>query len=286
MSENKENQEVTAGGNKLKLDDETLHNLLYVENKMQKEISEIYGISQSTVSKMVCKARQLHPEDFPRKVFKRNPAPDKNTLKQLYINEKKSYRKIAKIYNVSATQVMYWVREANLPVNRGKYPDDDTLHRLLYEDRKSIEEIAKKYEAEIRTVYFWISQARKRNPKDFPYRYEKPPDALTLNKLYIDESKTTAEIGKLYNVRAQTVLRWLRDASKEYPDLLPYKPRRKNKISVETLKSLYIDQNLEAREIAEIYGVVTDTVKNWIYKARIEHPEINLYKRHQESNNS
>lgn len=284
MSENQ--KERAAVSKRSRPDDETLHRLFCEEGKTQEEISDMYNVAISTVRLWICNARKRNPKLFPCKYASvKKTAPDIDTLKRLYSDEGKSYREIAKIYDVSRTLAMQWIHDANnqgarISTNKHQIPNDETLHRLAYDEGKSTPEIAEIYNVSCQTVVRWIMQARKRNPEVFPKRQCKDINALTIKRLFIDEEKTAQEIAEMYSVKKQSVYRWLGSARKKNPEMFPYKIQHPTcKISVETLKSLYIDQNLTAKEIAEIYNVTPPTVVHLLKLAQEKHPEINLRKR-------
>lgn len=81
-------------------DKETLYELYAKERKSQKEIGEMYGVSQSAVYRWLKKYE-----------IKRPPLIDKNTLYTLYVIDKLSASKIGKLYKVDHKIICKYLKD-------------------------------------------------------------------------------------------------------------------------------------------------------------------------------
>jgi hypothetical protein len=90
----------------------------------------------------------------------------------------------------------------------------------------------------------------------------KPIPQNDLKQLYVIEHKSSVQIGKIYNVGADTVLRQLRLLG--FNNFIREAGEQKIIIDRDILFNLYVTQRLSAPEIAIKYSCSNSTISNWI----------------------
>jgi transposase len=83
------------------------------------------------------------------------------------------------------------------------------------------------------------------------------PDSDRLRHLYVDERRTVAEVADVLGVARGTAHNWLRAANIE---LRPSPSKRRNDISDDQVRELYVTKQLSAPDIARRLGRGTSTV--------------------------
>lgn len=90
--------------------DDTLYHLLYEKHKNSTEIAKMYNVKKTTVDRWITKAKRKNPDKFvSRRGWHKSRKFDYNSLKQLYIDEGKTAREIAELYNTSTEIVNSWI---------------------------------------------------------------------------------------------------------------------------------------------------------------------------------
>jgi transposase len=82
-------------------------------------------------------------------------------------------------------------------------------------------------------------------------------DPERLRRLYIDERRTVGEVAEVLGVARSTAHNWLRAAG---IDLRPSPSKRRDDISDDRLRELYVGDQLSAPDIAQQFGCATTTV--------------------------
>ena len=95
------------------------------------------------------------------------------------------------------------------------------------------------------------------------------PGADTLRQLYIEEGRTAEGIAALYGVTGWTARRWLSEAGIRRKTPEYYTAQEKEK---ETIRRLYVDEGLSARELAEAMGISKDKAVAKLYRYGIKKP--------------
>ena len=164
--------------------------------------------------------------------------------------------------------------EAN-PAERVYMPwrDPDRLRKKYCDEEKSIFEIGDEWDCHYETVRRWLDnhdiETRETGGDNYdgPYR-----DPELLRRLYWDEEKTCSEVAEELDCSTVSVERWLRrngietrDGSRGggSPKDAPWRDE-------ETLRELYVDQELPMREVGEKLGCAISTVRSNLEKHGIE----------------
>lgn len=79
---------------------------------------------------------------------------------------------------------------------------------------------------------------------------------------------TSNLLGVVVQSRARV---WIHCAKRKHPEMFPDKSvRLAKKLDDEKLYRLYIEEDKNTNEIAEIYNVSSKTIRNWLHKCGIE----------------
>jgi len=203
----------------------------------------------------------------------------KRILEDYYINQKLSIRQIARKFNVNYSTIHQWLIKFNIP-RREKPPEKihipkEELIKLYVKEGKSASEIARIYNVAHTTILdklrkFGIEPRNDKKLKDIPNLKEK------LTELYINQGKTMEAIAKEFGVTKEAIYRWIKKfgLKKEIPAVKIEKDNRKlREIPKEELKQiltdLYLNKGLSLSQIAEIYGVTKQNIRNWLLKLGI-----------------
>jgi hypothetical protein len=90
------------------------------------------------------------------------------------------------------------------------------------------------------------------------------PLRAVLEREYVIEQRTEAEMARLHGVGVTTVSRWLRAAA------IPRRWPRGERPAPETLRQLYIDERMSLAAIGEHFGVALQTVRRWLIDGGVE----------------
>lgn len=98
-----------------------------------------------------------------------------------------------------------------MPKTKPKYQDEEWLREQYLKRHKSMKEIAKECDVSPSTIYKWLRRGNieTRTPSEAHNNGEKYKNKQWLEEKYLEEKKTTKEIGKLCDVTFPTILRWL-----------------------------------------------------------------------------
>ena len=197
-------------------------------------------------------------------------------LHQWYVCEGLSASKIARSTDTSSSGITAALHRAGIPVRHGTelteaMVADEMLRRLYVDERRSDEQIAGRY-----GVAAWAVRRRRRaagifRPPGTPPWTRSIPDRVELERLYVTERRTMAEIATHYAVPHPTVRRWLTRLGIERrttqhdttpdPDRPPIDPGE--------LRHAYVEDGLTATEIAADLGVSKNIVLEALHAHRI-----------------
>ena len=132
-----------------------------------------YSLSEyrDAITKFLCNRCACIKKGEERKI----PSPKKEYLVEQYLNKRVSVKDLKDIHGVTAKVVKRWLVEADIPIR-----NNSEAQTGLQVGEKN---------------YAWI----------------KPLEIEQLEKLYINDKKSAAQIGKIFGCSDGTVLRWLRD---------------------------------------------------------------------------
>lgn len=211
---------------------DVLKQLYSTEGKTYKEISQMYGVSITTVANWM---RDAEKQGIIKYKKDSRSHVDDDTLYRLLYEDNKTVKEISIAYNVSQSTASRWITNAKNKApekfyNRSqkpKEPDVATLKKLYIEENKTAKEIATMYDVTTSRVYQWISEARQKYPEMVAFKKEKniPLDAEIFKQLYIEQNLSVTQISKIYNINYNTIFSWLIKARKEHPEINLYKRR-------------------------------------------------------------
>ncbi|MDD2666431.1 MAG: hypothetical protein PHD13_06430 [Methanocellales archaeon] len=209
-------------------------------------------------------------------------------LRREYIDNKKSAIKMGAILGVGSSTIRNWLKEAGIK-RRGlsearfahfdkevEKPSDEQLRKWYVDEKKSTPEIGKILGVNGSTIVDWLKEAgiKRRDQRDARFlsvgKEIIKPSNDQLRRWYIDEGKSTYEIGKDLGVNWATALNWLKEAGipirHDYYEMHGYDFE---KPSTDQLRKWYVADKKSTMEVAEIVGVSFGTVSNWLKEANI-----------------
>lgn len=197
-------------------------------------------------------------------------------LHQWYVAEGLSASEIARRTNTSSSGITAALHRAGIPIRHGTelteaMLDDDTLWRLYVDQRRSDDDIAGRY-----GVAAWAVRRRRRaaqifRPPGTPPWTRAIPDRVALERLYVTERRTMAEIATHHEVTQPTVRRWLTRLGIErrtaQHDTTP-DPNR-DPIHPDELRQAYVEEGRTAAEIAADFGVSKNIILEALHAHRV-----------------
>lgn len=223
-------------------------------------------------------------------------------LRKEYIENERPPSHIAVDLRVGKNSITYWMDKFGIPTRThseaqtiAKLPENfksaelqraeskirepiDVFLRREYEDnQRPATEIATEVGVHHATVYTWLrnhdipirekseAQSLAKLPPGF-----KKPTKRQIERWYVDQGKSSSQIGEDLGVTETTVLRIMEDYSIARRDFSECQLNRGvRKPSKSQLRQWYIDERRSANEIAEEVGVTNTTVLGWLKKHRI-----------------
>lgn len=215
----------------IKPDRETLQSLYEVKRLSQKQIAKQFNVDQSTISDWF---KTYDIKRLPKNTLANNKPsirPDYETVYRLYHTERLTTRQIGRMYDVSKTEVLRWLKFYSIPrraansglENRGiEPPSKDDLIQLVHIEHKSYREIAQMYGVEWTVIQHWLKKHGIDRPSVWETRRKGDlvvyPTQDELYKMYIEQGMTLAQIADIYKV-SQTPIA---DLCKKYD--IPIRP--------------------------------------------------------------
>lgn len=257
--------------NKIMPSDEQLYEWYIKEKKSMEHIAKITNLSQSTISKYLRKLdiKFRSPRETAFLQYKKEVEKPTNTqLYGWYVIQRKTSKDIGGIIGVSSSTIRTWLNNAEIPLRVGygalgytfEKPARKELEKMYIEERKSASEIAKIVGVANTTVIRWLKKeniAIRSSSEAVFARFGKnieKPSKEQLEKWYIDEMKTTVEIGDIVGVPFTTVRNWLSR----------YKiQKRKSKYGMK-----YYVNCIDGHKVKSSYE---RTVDNWLFDKGIPH---------------
>ena len=176
---------------------------------------------------------------------------DKETLKRLYLKEKKAIREIARISRCSPTRVRYRCIKYGIELRPNIWHKKNNLKksvfmRLYVKEKKSTKEVAGILSCSPTTV---ITRCKE---YDIPIRGQRV-EGLTkplLQKLYVKQGKTTREIAEIMGCSGEEI----RIKCKKFGVPLRNPGIKKLEIDESTLRRLYRKEGKRMCEIAKLFN--------------------------------
>jgi transposase len=182
-----------------------------------------------------------------------------NLLKRLYIKEGKSLYTIAKMVNCSSSTIRYWCKKYGVslrPSQKGKLKglNREKLEKWYITEQKSIYGLAKMLDCSATSL---LIQCKKYGIKIRPGVKEvKGLSKVTLQRLYIEEDKSTDKIAEIFSCSVVTV----RNKCRKYGIKLRGS-RWIRGLNKSLLQRLYVKEGKSLREIAKIVGCSREVVR-------------------------
>ena len=191
-------------------------------------------------------------------------SPDKEELKRLYVDERRSPDQICQIYGVSRSAVYNWLK--GYGIQRRSLSEAAKLRMSKPGSRISpvievsfIEKTAMLLDLPEDELYRELKEEGESIP-----RYHKRPGQKFLDYMYNKRRRSTTQIGGLFDVTPSTVGRWLK-----YYHIRPRNPSEAQllagqKPSKSVLEDLFLNKERSPREIAELRHVSRSAVNRWL----------------------
>lgn len=257
--------------NKKMPSDEQLYGLYAKDKKSIEQISKMTDLNQKTISKQLknMNIKLRNPRETAFIQYRKEVEKlSYKQLYQLYINQKKTPIEIGKIVGVSSTTIRNWLRAGEIPLRVGhdaqgynfEKPSREELERMYIKEKKSSSEIAEIIGVNSTTVVRWLKKEnipiRTMSEAEFVRHGKniKKPSKEQLEKWYIDEMKTTVEIGNIVGVPFSTVKNWL------------------SKYKIQKRKSRYgMKYYVNCRDGHKVKSSYEKTIDNWLFDKGIPH---------------
>lgn len=245
------------------------------------KIGEQLGVANSTIGRWFegygIRTQKISEAKLPKGVTK----PTREEIEMLYVHERKSIFKIAKILGVSESTAHVWLQsygikirsrsEANLP-NGIRKPTLEQLNLWYSTQRMSIPKIARKLEVDNTTVLGWLKNygIHRRNLSEAVSEGKLPegvtkPSREQLENWYIQEGRNTYQIAEQVGVNNTTVSSWLRSYNitvrNNSEANLPTGIKKPNK---EQLNRWYVGERKSSIQIAKDLGISSTVVRYWL----------------------
>jgi uncharacterized protein YjcR len=197
------------------------------------------------------------------------PLPPKDELYKLYITDRLSSLKIAKMYNVTDGTCTKWLNVYNIEVRTSGdsltkiFLQEEELKKNYIDNKMTIKEISILYNCSNNVIRKYLLKYNIPIRKKSHWKKVTIPPKEELLNLYMIKNLSIVDIGKIYGVSTYPVKQWFKfyniisKESKDYGTIQP--PSKKE------LMELYINQNLCLKDIADFYNVkARDTVRKWL----------------------
>ncbi|SRR6266568_946333 len=247
-------------------DEETLRYLYETERLTQKQIAERLEVDQSVISHLF---ERYGIKRLPKSTLASTPhcRPDYETVYRLYETERLTTRHIGKMFGVSKTEVLRWLKFYNIPcraagrglLNRGiKEPTKEELIRFVHEEHRSYREIGEMYSVSFAAVEHWLERHHIECPTVWETRRKGVlfiyPSQEELHQMYIEKGMTLAQIAAVYDVSQSPI----KDLCKKFG--IPLRPDGFNG----GVRFLCNDGHL-------VRSTYEQKVDNWLYEHDIPH---------------
>ena len=206
--------------------------------------------------------------------MKMSNRPSKDELYRLYIEEQKSAPEISSILNVPKPTIVNWLRHYDIKLRTrsearliGKrLPTKEELYRLYIEEQKSPRKISSIIGVSPNTITKWLRgyDIPLRTRREALLANTKRPDEEELYRLYVEEQKSVREISDILKVSQDSVKRWILGYDIQPRTLREAVLVNTKRPEKEELVSLYIEEQKTPSEIAGIFNVSEESVRNWL----------------------
>jgi transposase-like protein len=196
--------------------------------------------------------------------WRRGADPDVETLRRLYVDERRTEREIAQLLGVSRGRVaeaMDEVRIERRSSNRACAVSAAGLEKAFGAPGATVASLARRFGVSDATLARWLAEAGLLPP-------DPGIDHRRLEKLYVDQVLTIAEVAEKLRISPARVGRELVVAGF---DIRPHTVRRprgnRAKVTDKRLVDLYVKRKLNVAETALLLGVSTEYVSKRLHEA-------------------
>ena len=182
----------------MKLTDDNLYITYILENRTQRELMQIFGLTRRQVQFILKEAGLRKHSEVPEEFVR------------LY-EKGLTYAELAEYFDVDYSLITSWRRRMNVRKSKvvrarnSKMPDDDMLYTLRILEEKKIKDIATMYGVATTTVASWLQRAELVNSRKYII-----PNKEQLQRDYENATGDKREwIAKKYGVGNGTVAQWL-----------------------------------------------------------------------------
>jgi len=203
-------------------------------------------------------------------------------LRIMYHVNGMSTREIGELYGVHQSTVWNWMEDYGIEMRtlseahlvNSKKPSKEDLEEMYWSDGMSQREIGELCGVNRTTVQSWIRnygiKTRTISEAHLINTLSTKPSKEDLAEMYWGDGMNTYEIGKLCKVSHSAVRGWLIDYGIKMRTHSEAHLGNLTKPSEAELRSMYIDDNMSAREIGKLCGVNGNTVLVWMKDYGIE----------------
>ena len=237
------------------------------ERKTPLTISDNLGVSPSTIRNWI-RDFDASPDGHDFDISKVSvEMPTKRELDRMYHGEKKSYIEIAELKGVSRSTVGSWFKHYNISKVSVETPTKRELDRMYHGEKKSHDEISELKGVSMSTVRNWFNhykiQKRTVSENRLLSRGIDIPSKDQLTTWYVEEKRTTIDIGKELGVSYHTVVLLLKNHNIPIRNHSERRfPEGFKKPSKEELQRWYVEEERSLRRISKKLGLGFTQIKN------------------------
>ncbi len=262
-------------GDKPKLDEAQLRILYLDERKSTIEIANELKITPKTVYNWLTQY-QIPIRNLSEALLREGVRKlTKEELEEEYLRQRKTTYQIAKEVGVKPCTIREWMRKFSIP-RRNRFeslygnitkPTKEQLEQLYIHEKKNTREIGEEFGVSNTLVGKWLKEygfeLRWGSKAKLP-NVEKP-SKKELEKLYVEQERTTTQIANLFNVSASTIGHWLKENKISTRNSSEVQlPKGFIKPSKEELEKDYITNRKNIKDISTNLGVSEPAVRSWL----------------------
>lgn len=240
--------------NKIKLDLNKIRNLYLNQKKTSLEIGKIFGVSDKVIiqrlKEMNIKRRRGGKQGYRIEI-------DVNEIENLYVNQRKTVKEVAKILDVSCKAILLRLRKENIKrdkISKKINLDLNKIRDLYINEGKNTYEIAKIMKVSNSVIQDRLNEMEIKMINGRKFR-RLNLDIEKIKDLYLNQKKSVAEIGKIFGLSQNVILNRLKE------ERIEIRPRRLN-LDGGMITNLYLNQKKSITEIGELFGVNAMTIFN------------------------
>jgi transposase len=212
--------------------------------------------------------------------------PSAEELRRLYVDKQLSLDDIAERYGIPPWTVQRWLA-ALKPSRRvpawATVVSAEHLRALYVDQGLTLTQIVQREQVSPSVVWYALQHHQiPTHPRGRP-RIATHPSADELRRRYLEQGWSTRRLAAHYQASTPIIRRWLADAgiprrpvgfqpvlgADGRPRTRHRRPKRVPRPPADELRRLYVDQDLPVDDLADRYGVTSQTLRNWLRAAHI-----------------